>query len=72
MGALMAERGRDCLTVGMPPVPCPRCGSPRTELRSLPPKAGDRVERQQWARCMTRLDLTDEEREALLRVIEGP
>jgi hypothetical protein len=41
LAALIAERGRECLVVGMPPVPCPRCGSRRTELRILPPKTGD-------------------------------
>jgi len=40
IGALIAERGRDCLIVGMKPVPCPYCGSRRTELRILPPQAG--------------------------------
>jgi hypothetical protein len=38
LGALVAERGRDCLIVGMEPVLCPRCGSRRTELRVLPPQ----------------------------------
>jgi hypothetical protein len=37
LGALVAERGRDCLIVGMEPVPCPRCRSRRTEIRILPP-----------------------------------
>jgi hypothetical protein len=37
IAALIAERGRDCLIVGMAPVPCPRCGSRRTEIRILPP-----------------------------------
>ena len=27
IGALVAERGRDCLIVGMEPVMCPPCGS---------------------------------------------
>jgi hypothetical protein len=36
LGQLVAARGRDCLIVGMPPVPCPRCGSRSTEIRILP------------------------------------
>jgi hypothetical protein len=37
LGALVAERGRDCLIVGIEPVPCPYCDSRRTEIRILPP-----------------------------------
>jgi hypothetical protein len=33
MAALIAERGADAAIVGMPPPPCPRCGSARTEIR---------------------------------------
>jgi hypothetical protein len=39
-GALIAERGREREIVGMEPVPCPRCGSRRTEIRLLPPQNG--------------------------------
>lgn len=34
---LIAERGADATCIGMPPVPCPRCGSRRTEYRVLAP-----------------------------------
>jgi hypothetical protein len=44
LGALVAERGRDCPIVGMEPVPFPQCGSRRTEVRILPPKTSDGVE----------------------------
>ena len=37
LGALIAERGRECEIVGMRRVPCPRCGGRRTEIRVLPP-----------------------------------
>jgi hypothetical protein len=40
LGALVAERGRECEIVGMPPVPCPRCATRRTEIRLLPPNTG--------------------------------
>jgi len=44
LATLVAERGRDCHIIGMWSVPCPHCGSSRTELRFLPPKTGDGVE----------------------------
>jgi hypothetical protein len=43
LGALATERGRDAAIVGMEPVPCPRCGSRRTEIRLLPPAHGGNV-----------------------------
>jgi hypothetical protein len=33
MAAFTAERGADTALVGLRPPPCPRCGSPRTEVR---------------------------------------
>jgi hypothetical protein len=33
LGKLIAERGAAADCVRMPPVPCPRCGSDRTEYR---------------------------------------
>ena len=33
IAALIAERGADAALVGLRPPPCPRCGSPRTEVR---------------------------------------
>jgi hypothetical protein len=33
MAALIAERGAEAHVVGLRPPPCPRCGSPRTEIR---------------------------------------
>jgi hypothetical protein len=43
LAKLVAERGRDCLIFDMDPVPCPRCGSRRTEIRLLPPQNGSGV-----------------------------
>ncbi len=40
LGRLIAERGADATYIRMPPVPCPRCGSRRTEYRILPPRMG--------------------------------
>jgi len=37
LGALIRERGKDCVLVGLAPVPCPRCGSARTETRITTP-----------------------------------
>jgi hypothetical protein len=33
LGKLIEERGADATCICMPPVPCPRCGSDRTEYR---------------------------------------
>ena len=33
MAQLIAERGADAAIVGLRPLPCPRCGSARTEIR---------------------------------------
>jgi hypothetical protein len=33
MWAFIAERGADAAIIGLQPPPCPRCGSPRTEVR---------------------------------------
>jgi hypothetical protein len=37
LAALMRERGKDCLVVGLGRVPCPRCGSTNTETRVTAP-----------------------------------
>lgn len=37
LGALIRERGGDCLVVGLEAVPCPRCGSANTETRVTAP-----------------------------------
>ena len=37
LGALIRERGRECLVVGLGRVPCPRCGSTNTETRVTAP-----------------------------------
>jgi hypothetical protein len=41
LAALIADSGRDCHIVGMRAVPCPYCGSRRTEIRLLPAKTGE-------------------------------
>ena len=38
--ALIGERGPNSQVVGMEPIPCPRCGSPRTERRVTSPSKG--------------------------------
>jgi hypothetical protein len=37
LDALIAERGADCRIVGLPPVPCPRCGSTSSATRITAP-----------------------------------
>ncbi len=37
LAALIRERGKDRAVVGLAPVPCPRCGSRRTEVRVTAP-----------------------------------
>jgi hypothetical protein len=37
LGALIRERGGDCLVLGLEPVACPRCGSRKTETRVIAP-----------------------------------
>ena len=40
MVALIAERGPNSQVVGMVPIPCPRCGSTKTERRITGPWKG--------------------------------
>ena len=37
LAALAHERGKDCRVVGLAPIPCPRCGSMKTETRIMAP-----------------------------------
>jgi hypothetical protein len=37
LGALIRERGKDCLFIGLEPIPCSRCGSSKTETRVTKP-----------------------------------
>jgi hypothetical protein len=34
---LIGERGKDCLIIGLAPIPCSRCGSLKTETRVTAP-----------------------------------
>jgi len=37
LAALIHERGKECVVVGLDPIPCPRCGSAKTETRVTTP-----------------------------------
>jgi hypothetical protein len=41
LGALIRERGKDCLVIGLAPVPCSRCG--KTETRVTAPAKPQRL-----------------------------
>jgi len=43
LAAVMRERGRDCVVVGLEPDVCPRCGSRKTEMRVTAPVKPQRL-----------------------------